>query len=236
MPQRMSPPDTHSPYDPFDALRRDRDRWAQTAMEQAQYIRQLEEQVQLMNERINELMNERIKTQSKTMETSEAKTIINNYGTYIAEQHNDIHDNHNCPIYACPTNDEAYSQPLPKRRGDTDQRTKKLFMSDGAEDMQHTEEERNRFLNYLAEHHLGQRQVDCYKDNPINKAIVCFCAKWKRLKYIDSKPSPAAVLRFLTETCGISCAADTEALSSLLGRMLKAEYDKDVFYDVEEYF
>lgn len=170
------------------------------------------------------------------METSEAKTIINNYGTYIAEQHNDIHDNHNCPIYACPTKDEAYSQPLPKRRGNTDQRTKKLFMTDGVEDRQRMEEERNRFRNYLAEHHLGQRQLDCSRDNPINKAIVCFCVKWKRLKYIDSKPSPAAVLRFLTETCGISCAADTEALSSLLGRMLKAEYDKDIFYDVEEYF
>ena len=220
----MSPPDTHSPYDPFDALRRDRDRWAQTAMEQAQYIRQLEEQVNYY------------KTQSKTMETSEAKTTINNYGTYIAELNNDIHDNHNCPIYACPTKDEAYSQPLPKRRGDTDQRTKKLFMTDGVEDMQRMEEEHNRFRNYLAEHHLGQRQLDCSRDNPINKAIVCFCAKWKRLKYIDSKPSPAAVLRFLTETCGISCAADTEALSSLLGRMLKAEYDKDIFYDVEEYF
>ena len=28
------------------------------------------------------------------------KTIVYNYGTYIAEQHNDIHDNHNCRIYA----------------------------------------------------------------------------------------------------------------------------------------
>lgn len=224
MPQRMSPPDTHSLYDPFDALRRDRDRWAQTAMEQAQYIRQLEEQVNYY------------KTQSKTMETSEAKTIINNYGTYIAELNNDIHDNHNCQIYAVPTSEESgvRNQDSGRVKGET--RTKKLFMTDGVEDMQRTEEERNRFRNYLAEHHLGQRQLDCSRDNPINKAIVCFCAKWKRLKYIDSKPSPAAVLRFLTETCGISCAADTEALSSLLGRMLKAEYDKDIFYDVEEYF
>lgn len=28
------------------------------------------------------------------------QTIVYNYGTYIAEQHNDIHDNHNCRIYA----------------------------------------------------------------------------------------------------------------------------------------
>ena len=171
------------------------------------------------------------------MKDQQAKggTTINNYGTYIAELNNDIHDNNNCPIYACPTNDEAYFQPLTKRKGNTDQRTKKLFMTDGAEDLERTEGERNRFLNYLAEHHLGQRQVDCYKDNPINKAIVCFCVKWKRLKMID-KPSPAAVYRFLTETCHLECAAETDAITASLGRLLKADYDKETFYDVENYF
>ena len=162
---------------------------------------------------------------------------IENHGhlTLIAEQNNDVHDNHGCNIYLTPTKDEAYSQPLPKRRGDTDQRTKRLFMTDGAEDMQRTEEECNRFRNYLTDHHLGQRQLDCSADNPIHKAIVCFCVKWKRLKYID-KPSPAAVLRFLTETCGISCASEPSALCTLLGRMFKSEYDKEVFFDVEDYF
>ncbi len=114
-------------------------------------------------------------------------------------------------------------------------RTKKLFMTDGAEDLLRTEEECNRFLNYLTEHHLRQRQVDCYKDNPINKAIVCFCVKWKRLKMID-KPSPAAVYRFLTETCHLECAAETDAITASLGRLLKADYDKETFYDVENYF
>ena len=125
---------------------------------------------------------------------------------------------------------ESQSSPV------TDNRLKKLFLTDGIEDLQRTEEERNRFHNYLTEHHLGQRQLDCSRDNPINKAIVCFCVKWKRLKYIAAKPSPAAVLRFLTDTCGIACAADPEALSTLLGRMLKAEHDKDIYYDVEDYF
>ena len=115
------------------------------------------------------------------------------------------------------------------------ERVKKLFMTNGAEDVERTEEEKNRFRNYLAEHHLGQRQVDCYKDNPINKAIVCFCVKWKRLRYID-KPSPAAVYRFLTETCGLACSAEADAITASLGRLLKADYDNDVFYDVEEYF
>lgn len=133
-----------------------------------------------------------------------------------------------------PLNDAAM-QPNDTAKPSNDARTKKLFMTNGIEDMQRTEEEKNRFLNYLTDHHLGQRQLDCSADNPIHKAIVCFCVKWKRLKYID-KPSPAAVLRFLTETCGISCASEPSALCTLLGRLFKSEYDKEVFFDVEDYF
>lgn len=166
-----------------------------------------------------------------------AAPVINVAGDFIANQHNeyhtDIHDNTNCPIFACPTN-PSLSSALGVRP-ENDSRTKRLFMTDGIEDMQRTEEEKNRFRNYLTDHHLGQRQLDCSADNPIHKAIVCFCVKWKRLKYID-KPSPAAVLRFLTETCGISCASEPSALCTLLGRLFKSEYDKEVFFDVEDYF
>lgn len=140
--------------------------------------------------------------------------------------------NGNVNVYTNERMNESRESRVERR---DDSRTKKLFMTDGAEDWERTEGEKNRFLNYLAEHHLGQRQVDCYKDNPINKAIVCFCVKWKRLRYID-KPSPAAVYRFLTETCHLECAAETDAITASLGRLLKADYDKETFYDVENYF
>ena len=140
--------------------------------------------------------------------------------------------NGNVNIY----NNECERSPLKDdAKPSNDARTKKLFMTDGIEDLQRTEGEKNRFLNYLAEHHWGKKQVDCYKDNPINKAIVCFCVKWKRLRYID-KPSPAAVYRFLTETCGLECASETAAITASLGRLLKADYDRDTFDDVENYF
>jgi hypothetical protein len=42
----MLPLDQNSVFDPTDALRRDRDRWAQIAMDQAEYIRQLEQRLQ----------------------------------------------------------------------------------------------------------------------------------------------------------------------------------------------
>lgn len=143
--------------------------------------------------------------------------------------------NGNINIYNNEGNPEESRESRVERRERVDSRTKKLFMTDGAEDVERTEGEKNRFLNYLAEHHLGQRQVDCYKDNPINKAIVCFCVKWKRLRYID-KPSPAAVYRFLTETCHLECSAESDAITASLGRLLKADYDKETFYDVENYF
>ena len=167
--------------------------------------------------------------------------VINVAGDYIANQHNeyhtDIHDNTNCPIYLMP---EPRGEGVKELKSEGmkelgNERVKRLFMTDGAEDVERTEGEKNRFLNYLAEHHWGKKQVDCYKDNPINMAIVCFCVKWKRLKYID-KPSPAAVYRFLTETCGLECASETAAITASLGRLLKADYDRDTFDDVENYF
>lgn len=44
--KEMPLPDQHSNFDPLEALRRDRDRWAQLAMDQAEYIRQLEQEMQ----------------------------------------------------------------------------------------------------------------------------------------------------------------------------------------------
>ena len=44
----MPLPDQHSTFDPLEALRRDRDRWAQLAMDQAEYIRQLEKRIQAL--------------------------------------------------------------------------------------------------------------------------------------------------------------------------------------------
>ena len=118
-----------------------------------------------------------------------------------------------------------------------DSRTRRLFLTpDGDEDYTRTEEERNRFLNYLSDHHLSRRQIDCSRDNPINKAVVCFYAKWKHLRYVRPQTGPAPVLRFLTDTCALQRAAEERAISAILGKMLKSDYDPDVFYDVCDYF
>ena len=135
-----------------------------------------------------------------------------------------------------PTNIGSSSS-APGVRPENDSRTKKLFLTpDGDEDFTRTEEERNRFLNYLSDHHLSQRQIDCSRDNPINKAVVCFYAKWKHLKYVRPQTGPAPLLRFLTDTCALQRAAEERAISAILGKMLKSDYDPDIFYDVCDYF
>ncbi len=106
-PQKMPPPDKHSNFDPFQTLRRDRDRWAQLAMEQAEYIRLLEQQVITLKKQL-EMKDKRTPTQAP---------VINVAGNFI-----DIHDNEHCNIYATePKQDEnkpaetPYLPPLPPK-------------------------------------------------------------------------------------------------------------------------
>lgn len=111
-------------------------------------------------------------------------------------------------------------------------RFKQLF-----NDPQRTAEESNRFLNFLTDHNIRSRLIDSSQDNPILKAVVCFCAKWRNLRYIETKYSPSAVLRFLTDTCSLQTdhVAD-RAISNTLGVMIKNGYDENLYYDVCDYF
>ena len=79
-PQRMKPPDDHS-TDLLDALRRDRDRWAQMAMEQAQYIQQLEERIQVLTkaEEESDTLPQENDYQALVQWLAAEKTLGNNY-------------------------------------------------------------------------------------------------------------------------------------------------------------
>ena len=119
-----------------------------------------------------------------------------------------------------------------ENRPEKESRLKQLF-----DDPQRTTEERNRFLNFLSEHNIRSRLIDSSQDNPVLKAVVCFCAKWRNLRYIEPKYSPSAVLRFLTDTCSLQTdhVAD-RAIANALGVMIRNGYDEDLYYDVCDYF
>ena len=124
------------------------------------------------------------------------------------------------------------SSPTSNNRPEKEPRLKQLF-----DDPKRTEEESNRFLNFLSDHNISSRHIDSSQDNPILKAVVCFCVKWRNLRYIESKYSPSAVLRFLTDTCSLQTdrVAD-RAIANALGVMIKNGYDKVMYEDVCDYF
>lgn len=128
--------------------------------------------------------------------------------------------------------DVSFSSVSPESNSGKEPRLKQLF-----DDPQRTEEESNRFLNFLSDHNISSRLIDSSQDNPVLKAIVCFCVKWRNLRYIESKYSPSAVLRFLTDTCSLQTdrVAD-RAIANALGVMIKNGYDKVLYQDVCDYF
>ena len=131
-----------------------------------------------------------------------------------------------------PAEDVPSSSVSPESNSGKEPRLKQLF-----DDPQRTSEESNRFLNFLSDHNISSRLIDSSQDNPILKAVVCFCVKWRNLRYIESKYSPSAVLRFLTDTCSLQTdrVAD-RAIANALGVMIKNGYDKVLYQDVCDYF
>lgn len=131
-----------------------------------------------------------------------------------------------------PAEDVPSSSVSPESHSEKEPRLKQLF-----DDPKRTEEESNRFLNFLSDHNISSRLIDSSQDNPILKAVVCFCVKWRNLRYIESKYSPSAVLRFLTDTCSLQTdrVAD-RAIANALGVMIKNGYDKVLYQDVCDYF
>ena len=151
------------------------------------------------------------------------------------------------PVYQAPVSQYFYQQPptsstaadnrQEKDPDKTDLRVKRLFTIDGIEDIERTNEESNRFLNFLSDHNIRSRLIDSSQDNPILKAVVCFCAKWKSLRFIESDISPKAVLRFLTVNCELKCDnIDEKAIRNTLARMIRKGYDQVLFGDVCDYF
>ena len=128
--------------------------------------------------------------------------------------------------------DVPFSSVKSESHSEKEPRLKQLF-----DDPKRTEEESNRFLNFLSDHNIRSRLIDSSQDNPILKAVVCFCVKWRNLRYIESKYSPSAVLRFLTDTCSLQTdrVAD-RAIANALGVMIKNGYDKVMYEDVCDYF
>lgn len=136
------------------------------------------------------------------------------------------------------TNNYATSPEEETQTGQSSLRIKMLFVSkEGFENVECTKKEKERFMRYVSDHKLGKILIDSSQDNPILKAIVCFYAKWKSLKLTSAKCSPTAILRFLSDICGLKYdTIEVKSISNTIGRMVRNGYDKSIFYDVCDYF
>ena len=135
------------------------------------------------------------------------------------------------------TLNDAAVQPNDTAKPTNDARSKKLFLNEfGDEDPQRTTEESQRVRRYLADHNFGNRQLDSARDNPLNVMAICFCAKWQTLHYLTPPVSATALLRFLSDDCGIALATEPKPIANVLAKMLKAPKDNDTYSDVCDYF
>jgi hypothetical protein len=78
--------------------------------------RELQELQRKCAEATTEILTLKKQLKMEQEKQNDPKTIVYNYGTYIAEQHNDIHDNHNCRIYATAQPEEKMEADGAERR------------------------------------------------------------------------------------------------------------------------
>lgn len=188
----------------------------------------------------NKQLEKTIKSMEQEQEQGQRPIVKKFYGPYIENNNlsggNQILAAEN--VYLPGAENVSISHAKNIQPSQTDSRLKRLFLTpDGNEDFERTEEERNRFRNFLSDHCLGQEILNSSQDHIILKAAVCFCTKWKSLHLIPTQVSAVAVVRFLIQTCGISNEGTSErAISNAVARMLKTTYDKNLYYEVQEYF
>lgn len=77
-----------------------------------------------------------------------------------------------------------------------------LFQNDdGERDELRTTEERDRFLNYLHKHKLGQELFNSNPANVMMQIVTSFWLQWYTCGYVAKDPNGMAIYRFLKEDC-----------------------------------
>lgn len=96
------------------------------------------------------------------------------------------------------------------------------------------EREKNRFMNYLSTHKLGNNRLCCNREDKLNKAVVCFLKEWKQRGMLDANGvSGAAVFRFLHDDCGLKSDLMAKTYGNKIKERLKNnDYDVKVMRDV----
>lgn len=107
----------------------------------------------------------------------------------------------------------------------------------GNEDTQRTQKEIERVKKYVADHKMGQRQLDSKATSKLNLMVACFWYRWNELKWVSDEPQGAAIYRFFTSQCGLECGVLPKAFSTKIVEIINSgKKDPDIYDSLYSYF
>ena len=117
-------------------------------------------------------------------------------------------------------------------------KTQYLFSdASGNEDITRAATEAERVRRYIADHKMGNMQLDSQFTNRLNLLVACFWYRWNERDWVGDEPQGAAIYRFFTEQCGLECAVLPKAFSTKICKIISAgKKDPEIYANLDSYF
>ena len=163
---------------------------------------------------------------------------IDFWGEVNIERMFDIHDNQKVEIYTSRAGGDDDHQSKASYNVTTVDKpspgARKQFLFIGGKPTEENagvkNREKEKFLRWLSDHKMSERQLVARKDDGLNKAVVCFLKLWREKGLVAENPSGGAVFRFLTDDCGLKTDVTEASYSNKIKEWLRGNN-----YDVATY-
>ena len=107
----------------------------------------------------------------------------------------------------------------------------------GNEDTQRAAIEADRVRKYVADHKMGQYQLDSKASGKLNLLVACFWYRWYELDMVDEDPQGAAIYRFFTNQCGLECSVMPKAFATVICKIINSgKKDPEIYDNLYSYF
>ena len=129
-------------------------------------------------------------------------------------------------------------QPEPTSASQRGPKTQFLFADlRGNEDAQRAQSEIERVKKYVADHKMGQLQLDSKATSKLNLMVACFWYRWNELDWVSDEPQGAAIYRFFTTQCGLACGVLTKAFATKIVEIINSgKKDPEIYDNLYSYF
>ena len=107
----------------------------------------------------------------------------------------------------------------------------------GNEDTQRAAYEADRVRKYVADHKMGNMQLDSKTSSKLNLMVACFWYRWYELDMVDEYPQGAAIYRFFTNQCGLECSVMPKAFATVICKIINSgKKDPEIYDNLYSYF